>query len=108
LPNAAETPENAFLVIAPGGRDAQVLAELLASARLACVLDHDGDKLLQALTDGGAAGAIITDGALARIGTQKLREAIERQPPWSDFPFVLLSRAVRPGRDRALWKILSM
>ena len=84
--------KDAFLVIAPGGRDAQVLGELLASAKLDYDVDPDGEKLLRALIAGDAAGAIITDDALARIGTQRLREAIERQPPWSDFPFVLLSR----------------
>ena len=84
--------KDAFLVIAPGGRDAQVLGELLASAKLDYDVDPDGEKLLRALIAGDAAGAIITDDALARIGTQRLRDAIERQPPWSDFPFVLLSR----------------
>jgi len=93
LPDAVESAvADAFLVIAPGGRDAQVIGELLASAKLGYDIDQDGEKLLRALVAGDAAGAIITDDALARIGTQRLRDAIERQPPWSDFPFVLLSR----------------
>jgi signal transduction histidine kinase/ActR/RegA family two-component response regulator len=92
LPPEPDIPADAFLVVAPGGRDAHVIGELLGSARLAYEADPDGERLLQALTSGGAAGAIITDGAWARIGTQRLRDAIERQPPWSDFPFVLLSR----------------
>jgi signal transduction histidine kinase/CheY-like chemotaxis protein len=79
-------------VIAPGGRDALVIGELLGSARLAHQSDPDGELLLQALVAGDAAGAIITDDAMARIGAARLREAIEKQPPWSDFPFVLLSR----------------
>ncbi len=81
-----------FLVIAPSGRDCQVIGELLASAELRWQADNDGELLLQALTSGDAAGAIITDDALARIGAARLRDAIEKQPPWSDFPFVLLTR----------------
>jgi signal transduction histidine kinase/ActR/RegA family two-component response regulator len=89
---AEPTARDAFLVIAPSGRDCQVIGELLASARLDWAADNDGDRLLESLETGDAAGAVITDDALGRIGAARLREAIERQPPWSDFPFVLLTR----------------
>ena len=92
MSSAAETPQDVFLVLAPGGRDGRVIGELLASAGLDHQVDPDGERLLGALIAGNAAGAIVTDEAWAMIGTQRLREAIERQPPWSDFPFVLLSR----------------
>ncbi|HWH18559.1 MAG TPA: response regulator [Allosphingosinicella sp.] len=85
-----------FLVIAPAGRDAQVISDLLSSARLDCQFDPDGERLLEALVSGDTAGAIITDDALGRIGTARLREAIEKQPPWSDYPFVLLTRRGEP------------
>ena len=81
-----------FLVIAPSGRDCKVIGELLASAQLRWQADNDGERLLEALVGGEAAGAVITDDALARIGAARLRDAIEKQPPWSDFPFVLLTR----------------
>jgi CheY-like chemotaxis protein len=81
-----------FLVIAPSGRDCPVIGELLSSARLGWAADNDGEALLQALVSGDAAGAVITDDALSRIGAARLREAIEKQPPWSDFPFILLTR----------------
>ncbi|TFI58116.1 response regulator [Sphingomonas parva] len=84
--------DDAFLVIAPSGRDAQVIGELLASAGLSWRADHDGEALLAALIAGDTAGAIVTDDALSRIDSAQLREALDRQPPWSDFPFVLLSR----------------
>ncbi len=87
-----QAAEDAFLVIAPSGRDAIVIGQLLGSAALEYRVDSDGEKLLDALVKGEAAGAIVTDEALARIGAARLREAIENQPPWSDFPFVLLSR----------------
>jgi signal transduction histidine kinase len=81
-----------FLVIAPGGRDSKVVGDLLSSASLAWEDDADGDRLLAAIVEGDAAGAIVTDDALGRIDAQRLRVAIERQPPWSDFPFILLTR----------------
>jgi signal transduction histidine kinase/ActR/RegA family two-component response regulator len=89
---AADASHDAFLVIAPSGRDAKVLGELLGSAGLQSVVDDDGERLLAALVSGEAAGAIVTDDALGRIGAARLREAIDRQPSWSDFPFVLLTR----------------
>ena len=87
----AVRPEN-FLVVAPGGRDSQVICDLLHSAGLGFAVDPAGDSLLEAIANGGAAGAIITDDAVARIEVERLRHAIDAQPPWSDFPFVLLTR----------------
>jgi signal transduction histidine kinase/ActR/RegA family two-component response regulator len=93
LPNGTETPSrDRFLVIAPAGRDAHVIGQLLGSANLDYDTDEEGSALLAALVGGEAAGAIVTDDALSRIDPARLREAIERQPPWSDFPFVLLTR----------------
>jgi len=99
LPEESETlARDLFLVIAPAGRDAQVVAELLKDTSIVCREDRDGDVLLKALVDGGAAGAIVTEEALVRMDRRRLKEAIERQPPWSDFPFVLLTRR---GETRA-------
>lgn len=81
-----------FLIVAPGGRDADVIRQLLASADLNAVIDLTGELLFQALHNGLAAGAVVTDDALNRIDHGRLAEAISNQPPWSDFPFVLLVR----------------
>ena len=86
-----------FLVVAPAGRDAQVIQQLLESAAVEAVVDGDGEMLLSALPEGLAAGAVITDDALNRIDRKRLGQAIADQPPWSDFPFLLL---VRRGGDR--------
>ncbi|HEX8261442.1 MAG TPA: ATP-binding protein [Allosphingosinicella sp.] len=86
-----------FLIVAPTGRDSEVIGQLLRSASLPFAIDRGGDRLFAAIASGGEAGAIVTDDALARLDTERLRAAIERQPPWSDFPFVLL---VRRGETR--------
>jgi signal transduction histidine kinase len=101
-------PQLTILILAPAGRDSQVIGQLLKSASLPGEID-DGSRLFEAILSGGAAGAVITDDALARLDIQKLREAIERQPPWSDFPFVLLARRgeIREG-SRAVEAMLNL
>lgn len=84
-----------FLIVAPAGRDADVIRQLLASAGLDAVVDNSGDLLLDSLCDGRAAGAVVTDEGLARMDQARLGEAIGDQPPWSDFPFILLTRRAK-------------
>src|SRR5215217_7473372 len=84
-------PANRVLIFAPSGRDSQVIAQLLRSGGIDC-FEGNADDLFTAIVDGLAAAAVITDDALARLDAGRLREAIERQPTWSDFPFVLLAR----------------
>ncbi len=86
-----------FLIVAPAGRDAMVISQLLESASLGHDADIDGDRLIAAIADGDAAGAIITDEVLAGLDRSRLRDALDRQPPWSDFPIILL---VRRGETR--------
>ena len=81
-----------FLVVAPAGRDSDVVRQLLASSGVNAVVDATGDLLFDVLREGSAAGAVVTDDALKRLDHARLSEAIARQPPWSDFPFVLLVR----------------
>jgi signal transduction histidine kinase/ActR/RegA family two-component response regulator len=93
----SSTGDGAFLIVAPTGRDSEVIGQLLRSASLPFAIDGGGDRLFAAIASGGEAGAIVTDDALARLDTDRLRAAIEQQPRWSDFPFVLL---VRRGETR--------
>jgi signal transduction histidine kinase/CheY-like chemotaxis protein len=67
-----EQLERRVLVLAPIGRDAE--------AR----------DLLIKLTE-GAAVALVTEEAFLRGGTQALENWVASQPPWSDFPFIVLT-----------------
>ena len=87
-----EAKPNAVLILAPEGRDGEVLRALLVEAGLSAEIDPGGAKLFEALEAGSHAGAIVTDEALTRVGLSTLRDAVERQPTWSDFPFVVLAR----------------
>jgi signal transduction histidine kinase/CheY-like chemotaxis protein len=97
-PTAAEGALR-ILILAPAGRDARVVGQLLKSASIDCEEVASADRLFDAILAGSAAGAVITDDAIARLDAARLRDAIEGQPPWSDFPFVLLARRgeTRPG-----------
>jgi hypothetical protein len=61
-------------------------------------IDPAGDQLLDAIVKGTHSGAVITEEALTRVGLSALREAVEQQPPWSDFPFVVLARRAQQTR----------
>jgi two-component sensor histidine kinase len=77
------------LILAPGGRDGQVAAAILAEVGIGATVCADLDQLVAALD--GAGAAIVAEEALLRADRRSLAEWIERQPPWSDFPFVLLT-----------------
>ena len=94
----ASGSDASILILAPDGRDASVLRALLAETGIAAEIDAGGGKLLKAVEDGSHAGAIITEEALTRVGLARLREAVEQQPPWSDFPFIVLARRGKANR----------
>ncbi|HZU52029.1 MAG TPA: ATP-binding protein [Sphingomicrobium sp.] len=90
--------DNALLILAPDGRDASVLRAVLSEAGIDAEIDANGAKLFDALRDGTHAGALLTDEGLTRVGLSALRGAVDRQPTWSDFPFVVLARRGQANR----------
>jgi len=85
----ASPDEHRVLVLAPRGRDAEVIAEVLAQDGLACAVQPDCDALLTAMEE-GAATAIIAEEALDACGIDHLAAALQQQAAWSDFPLILL------------------
>ncbi|MFM0023527.1 hybrid sensor histidine kinase/response regulator [Paraburkholderia azotifigens] len=81
--------EERILLVAPHGRDAEVVEHVLSRAGLHCVLCPDVGSLVTRLADGAACG-LIADEALDAHALLSLGEWLSAQPPWSDFPFVLL------------------
>lgn len=79
------------LILAPGGRDANIASAMLAEAGMRSTICGDLDALLTGLND-GAGFALVTEEALLRADVRDLSAWIEGQPEWSDFPFVLLTR----------------
>jgi PAS domain S-box-containing protein len=93
------------LILAPSGRDAAAAAEQLAAPGLHVKVCSDVAGLIEALNE-GAGAAVIAEEAL-RKGLKDLADWVSRQPPWSDFPFVVLtSRHVYPKEDALRARLL--
>lgn len=90
-------------ILAPEGRDAQVAAAILDEVGIASEAKLNLDALVADLDR--AACAVVTEEALLRWDRRGIAQWVEVQPPWSDFPFVLLS--LRGGTpDRRLTDLL--
>ena len=96
--------ENRVLILAPRGRDASVIEQLLAKSRTPVCTCLDVATWVGELWN-GAAAAIVTEEALVEADTVALYAWVDRQPPWSDFPFVMLATRQagrRPARAAAV------
>jgi signal transduction histidine kinase len=92
--------ERRILILAPFGRDADVIAEVLRNDGRECERCADTHALTAELSN-GAGAALITEEALADEQAAPLFGWLEGQPAWSDFPIVLLAgdRARRSARS---------
>jgi len=79
-----------ILVLAPTGRDAGAGCALLRQAGLAATSCF-GIGELQAELDKGAAAAVIAEEAFSGADLAPLFDWVSNQPPWSDFPFIILT-----------------
>ena len=87
--------EYRVLIHAPRGRDAAVVQQVVG-ARHAAPVCANGQDLLAGMSQ-GAAAAVVTEEALSDEAlTAALQQWLSAQPPWSDFPFVVLA-SKQPG-----------
>jgi PAS domain S-box-containing protein len=84
--------ENRVLILAPRGRDADVIAEVLSKDGRTCFACADAAELDRELR-AGAGTALIAEEALNRVEAHapQLFQWLEQQPGWSDFPLILLA-----------------
>jgi signal transduction histidine kinase/ActR/RegA family two-component response regulator len=78
------------LLLAPTGRDAQMISKVLGEAGVETEACGDIDDFCRKMS-AGAGAAFITEEALTPTALKCLLEALGAQPPWSDFPLVLLT-----------------
>ena len=84
------TAGHRVLVLAPRGRDAGLAAGILAKAGMTCRICADLADLAGAVAE-GAGAALVTEEALeGDDDAGVLLRWVAGQPPWSDFPFVVL------------------
>jgi signal transduction histidine kinase/CheY-like chemotaxis protein len=82
--------EERILVLAPTGRDAALSCAVLAKTGIRA----EACASIEALCDAFAAGAgaaLIAEEALAPSAARALLTVLDAQPPWSDFPLVVLT-----------------
>ena len=87
---APSSQQERTLILAPRGRDADVAQDILDEARLRSEICLTLETLMEKLA-AGADVAIITEEATRNSDMRALRDWVMKQPPWSDFPFVLLT-----------------
>ncbi|HET7437193.1 MAG TPA: ATP-binding protein [Thermoanaerobaculia bacterium] len=78
-----------ILILAPTGRDAQLVSAALNEAGLPADVCASMDDLCARLDVAGT--AIIAEEALTRKAMDQLRQALEKQPPWADLPLMIFT-----------------
>ncbi|WP_250508235.1 MULTISPECIES: hybrid sensor histidine kinase/response regulator [unclassified Caballeronia] len=81
------------LILTPSGRDLSVAQELLTATGVQSRARADMGHLCAGLSD-DICCAIIADEALNGTDITALTQWIEAQPPWSDLPFIVLTRRI--------------
>lgn len=98
--NSAELTEacdgERVLIVAPTGRDAPVMAAVLAAAG-AIAYPCDFAAMLQELKGQSVGALIVAEEALLDGGAEQLAQALRGQPSWSDIPLIVLLSQRRPG-----------
>jgi signal transduction histidine kinase/CheY-like chemotaxis protein len=93
--------EDRILVMAPFGRDARLIGDALAARRIEVHVCQDVRALIREIEKGSAA-TILTEESLDGTTVAAFRELLAQQPPWSDYPFVVLAARQTVRRtDRA-------
>ncbi|HET9300760.1 MAG TPA: ATP-binding protein [Candidatus Polarisedimenticolaceae bacterium] len=103
MPDGQAARERRVLVLAPVGRDGRLAAEILVSEGIPTVPCREMEDLCAGIRR-GAGAALITEEALIGEERERLAEVLGGQPPWSDFPLILLCSG---GADSpaALWAL---
>jgi signal transduction histidine kinase len=86
LPAAERT-----LILARQGRDAAVARGILTEASIDCKICPDFGAMLGCIEE-GADVAIVTEESMYDADRGSLLDWVANQPPWSDFPFIVLTR----------------
>lgn len=87
---SASPRDQRILILAPTGRDGELMARFLADAALVphicTTIDEVGDEMSQ-----GAGVIFLTEEALTTRSLASLARTLMRQPNWSDIPIILLT-----------------
>jgi PAS domain S-box-containing protein len=90
-----EQLEQRILILAPTDKDAALASSILERAGVACHSCADLDQICEQLTL-GAGAVLLPEESIAEGQKGSLSAWLERQPPWSDLPVLVLAR---PGAE---------
>lgn len=85
----SEERSDLVLVVAPIGRDAELICSQMTAARLRCRPCRDVHELCARLGD-EAGAVILTEEALPPAAVAELTRNLSDQPPWSEIPVIIL------------------
>jgi signal transduction histidine kinase/response regulator RpfG family c-di-GMP phosphodiesterase len=88
-------------VLAPTGRDSQVISQILRRQGIECVICDDVAGLIDRLNTSAVGSAIIAEEAMRDGEQERLQDWLQRQPPWSDLPIILLTRRLQNSAFQA-------
>ena len=92
MTDSIKAREERILVLVPTQRDAQTTATILHDAGLKTLIVKTLSELCEA-AEAGAGAALLTEEALANDRQQCVSKWLRKQPAWSDFPLVVLTRS---------------
>lgn len=79
------------LVLAPFGKDANLIAGVLQQSNIAALAMEDSQSLARAVREGAGAAIISEEVLHANETIPLLAERLEAQPAWSDLPVIVLT-----------------
>jgi signal transduction histidine kinase/CheY-like chemotaxis protein len=85
-----DTTSERALILAPHGRDAPVAVGILREGGLVAETCNDLEQFTDEIVN-GAGLAVLTDDVIRSADITRLAGWVNSQPPWSDFPFILLT-----------------
>jgi signal transduction histidine kinase len=88
--NGAGNLSERVIILAPGGRDAEIATQILREAGFGAEAAADLPRLSELIV-AGAGLAIIAVEAAQNADLHPLSELLSQQPPWSDLPIILLT-----------------
>jgi signal transduction histidine kinase/CheY-like chemotaxis protein len=88
--SGSSTVAERVLILAPIGRDADLMCTHLRSAGVAAEACRDMECICHGLEE-GAGALLFTEEALPPTAAHQLAEALERQPAWSEVPILILT-----------------
>jgi signal transduction histidine kinase/ActR/RegA family two-component response regulator len=91
-----EQQEGRVLILAPTGRDAELACRVLSNAGISPQACGGMEEFCREV-EAGAGAALLTEEALVEAA-ERLFQTLDRQPPWSDLPFILFSSG-EPNAD---------